>query len=120
MIKPFTSYEDSMGNWLLVESREDGYAYRHHYTEKLTCIISDAKELDNKIWRHISLAHRNRLPTYDEIFHAKIVFAGEDTFGIMPFVPIKKHINIHKNCLHIWIPHDHNPLPDFSRGSGSI
>jgi hypothetical protein len=47
-------------------------------------------------------------------------FIGDDAKAIMVFPEKKHHVNIHPFCLHLWVCMDDNPLPEFSRGLGTI
>jgi len=50
---------------------------------------------------HISVSHRERHPTWEELLALKEYFFGdEDTMMVMP----KKecYVNVHTHCFHIW------------------
>jgi len=55
---------------------------------------------DNMV--HLSIAHPERLPTYEELKGARYAFLDPDkTFGQL-FVPKKFWVNKHPYCLHLW------------------
>ncbi len=114
------SMEIYVDGWRLMERRLDGMAFRNLDEPLLTLIISENEELDGEYWRHISIAHQQRMPTYEELTNAKRQFAGADERGYLIFPPEKDHVNIHEFALHIFCPIEHNPLPDFTHGTGSI
>ena len=106
--------------WELIEKRGDGLAFRNSLDPYLTLIISDGEELDGEYWRHISIAHQERMPKYEELVIAKREFAGSDERGYLIFPPEKDHVNIHEFALHLFCPIEHDPLPDLTHGTGSI
>lgn len=97
----------------------DGLQYASK-SKGLMVIISAATEQDGKVWVHLSLSRRRRMPTYEDMMLCKLVFLGEETVAYQVFVPQSEHINIMPYCLHLWMPVGFRPLPDFSRGMGSI
>jgi hypothetical protein len=69
---------------------------------------------DDRVWLHLSISHRRRMPTYDELTYLKRHWAGEDRKCIMVFAPKDEHVNIHPRCLHLYCCLEGDPLPDFS------
>ena len=53
-------------------------------------------------------------------FEAKELFVGRDEFAYQVIPPRDQHVNIHPNVLHLWSCLDGSPLPDFTRGTGSL
>lgn len=88
--------------------------------ERLSLILSVGEEDDGRRWLHFSLAGRDRLPTWDEFVRAKELFLGEETKAILVLPPRSQWVNIHPYALHLWVSLDGDPLPDFTRGTGSI
>jgi len=103
--------------WKCVEIREDGAAYRRK--GGLSAIISCDVELDGKEWVHLSVSHRNRLPSWNELHDGKEIFLG-DTYAYLIFPPKKFYINIHPYALHVFTCRNGPQLPEFSRGSGLL
>lgn len=99
--------------WRLVDKGYDGRAYRH--TSGLTLIWSVSYERDGKAWRHISLAHPNRLPTWDELRSIKEWICGPDGTAYKVLPPESEYVNENPHCLHLWQPLGHRPLPDFRK-----
>ena len=100
--------------WTRVRQDSHGAAYRSTKTQA-TAICSVDLEADGKRWVHLSVAHPNRLPTYQELSEARDVFLGEEARCIQVFAPKSEHVNIHKYCLHLWHCLDDDGLPDFRR-----
>jgi hypothetical protein len=70
--------------------------------EKLSVIVSDGLG-----WDHVSvsLLHRHRCPTWEEMCYIKAQFFSEDE-TVVQFIPAKKeYVNIHPYCLHLWRKH---------------
>lgn len=61
-------------------------------------------------WDHVSVSHRNRVPTWDEMEHIKRLFFEDDETAMQLHVPPSEHINRNPNVLHLWRPHD-TPIP---------
>lgn len=105
--------------WIMEEKKMDGASF-YNAKKKLFVIASVSKELDGKRWQHVSVSHRGRVPNYDELSEVKKIFIGEENYGFLIWPPGNLHVNIHPNCLHLWSCLDEHPLPEFSRGLGTI
>lgn len=55
-------------------------------------------------WEHVSVSRKNRIPNWIEMQFIKNMFFSEDQTAIQYHVPDKDHINVHNNCLHLWVP----------------
>lgn len=101
-------------NWTQVyDDKYDLVAY--FKLAPLTVIGSWArKKEDGQIWWHVSVSHRHRVPTYNELAEVKRRFIGPDRKAVMVFAEEKNHVNIHLNCLHLWCCLTADPLPEFS------
>lgn len=111
--------------WTLTEERTDGTAWKKRIKGKDYCVISSrGLELDGKRWLHISMSIWNKsayvIPSYDDLIMVKKMFIGPNAKAIQVFPEESKHVNIHPYVLHLWCCLDGDPLPDFTRGSGSI
>jgi hypothetical protein len=63
-------------------------------------------------WDHVSVSRKNRAPNWFEMEQVKKAFFAEDEVAWQYHVPVKDHINIHPNVLHIWRKHDFAmPMP---------
>jgi hypothetical protein len=51
---------------------------------------------------HLSIAHPNRYPTWDEIKEARDYLLPIGKWFIMLLPPPRHYINDHKNCFHLW------------------
>jgi len=50
---------------------------------------------------HISISHKHRYPSWDEIVLLKNHFFGD--MDVMMILPKKEdYVNVHKNCFHLW------------------
>lgn len=81
--------------------------------------LSASTERDGNRWLHLSVSHAERLPSYDELAEARRAFIG-GRLAYQIFAPESEHVNIHPNCLHMWAPVDHRPLPDFRNSMGDL
>jgi hypothetical protein len=74
---------------------------------KLLCIASSGDG-----WDHVSVSLSNRIPNWPEMEHVKRAFFRDDETAMQLHVPAKDHINVDRNCLHIWRPQRQEiPLP---------
>jgi len=85
----------------------------------MTVITSIKRELDNKLWLHVSLARPNKLPSWNDVLEVKNLFIGDKT--ALQVLPKKdKYIDCHKYCFHLWHCIDGDVTPDFTRGNNII
>lgn len=67
--------------------------------EKYFVIASDGKG-----WEHISISHKNKIPSWKVMCIVKEMFF-EDNEVVMQLHPKKsEYVNNHPNCLHLWKP----------------
>lgn len=80
-------------------------------------VLFDADPLmePGKVWLHLSVSLKKRMPTYEELKLVKKIFIGPDRQAIQLFPREVKHINIHEYCLHLWCCVEGDGLPDFGR-----
>ena len=55
-------------------------------------------------WDHVSVSHRNRCPSWNEMCIVKDIFFRKDECCIQFHPSEDDYVNIHSNCLHIWKP----------------
>ena len=59
--------------------------------------------LDNDgLWRHVSVSHHARYPTWDEILDVRYSFFDDDVEVIQILPRKSEYVNIHPNCFHLW------------------
>ena len=104
--------------WRVIERGLDGEAYIG--PGGLRVIISTGIEQDNRRWLHVSLSYNKRLPGYRDIRLVKALFVGADAKAIEVHPAAAEHVNIHPYVRHLFHCLDGDPLPDFTRGTGSI
>lgn len=51
---------------------------------------------------HLSISHKNRLPTYEELKDARYRFCPDVKYMAQIFPPKEEFVNIHPYCLHLW------------------
>jgi len=96
----------------------DGWALVRQ-SDGASVIITNAPH-DGVEWIHASIAHRDHMPTYEElVLLHKAVWQGRG-YAFQVFAPPASHVNIHPYALHLWGRLDGtNPLPDFGQ-NGTI
>lgn len=106
-------------DWMVIQAFGDGSAYQNR--NGLRVLVTTAPFPDGREWMHISLSRADRLPSHDDLKHAKETFAGNNRYAYQVFPPVKEYVNIHPFCLHLWVPlTGEPPLPDFTRGGNTI
>lgn len=104
--------------WTVLEPWGDGNAYRHRCG--LAVLVSTAEYPDGRDWMHISVSRRDRIPNWGDLTFIKNTFAP-DRYAYQVLPPPDKHVNLHEYVLHLWVPlTGEPPLPDFTRGLGTI
>ena len=106
-------------DWRLVQRGEDGEAYQHR-SRPFTLIWSVAVQEDGQIWQHMSMAHRDRPPTWVELVESKEWLMGTDTYAYQVAPPRRFYVNQNPNVLHLFRCVSSRPddsgkiLPEFS------
>lgn len=101
--------------WWPMEGRLGWYESHHG----LRVCSSTAREKDGRVWLHVSVSRRDRVPSYDDLVRVKELFVGKERKAIQVFAPASEHVNVAENCLHLWCCIDGDGLPDF-RKDGEI
>lgn len=53
------------------------------------------------LW-HLSVAHRRRYPTWDEIADARYELVPEDVTMALILPPPDEYVNLNEHCFHLW------------------
>lgn len=93
--------------WLRRGEFQGAMVLERHNSIRVLCQVENHH--DGK-WKHVSISHRDRLPTWDELLMVKDAFFG-DTFVIQILPPKKNYVNVHPNCLHLWQYQDGKEWP---------
>ena len=59
---------------------------------------------DGSYWKHASVSHHARYPTWDEILDVRYSFFDENDEVVQILPPKGEYVNLHKNCFHLWSP----------------
>jgi len=51
---------------------------------------------------HVSIAHSQRYPTWDEILAVRSWAFPEETEVVMVLARRSEYVNVHNNCFHLW------------------
>lgn len=55
-------------------------------------------------WDHVSVSLRHRTPNWYELEYVARLFFKDDEVCMQLHLPLKDHVSIHPNCLHLWRP----------------
>jgi len=80
----------------------------------LDVIVTCSIKGDKKRWLHVSLAHRDRLTSWDEIVDAKRALLGAEAEAYQVIPKESRYVNIHPYTHHFFHCLDGDVLPDFS------
>lgn len=86
--------------WRLMDGggpNDDGFAAKSN-SDSMRLIASWGEG-----WEHVSVSHRSRTPTWEEMEQVARHFWPDDA-AMQLHVPASDHINCHPFCLHWWKP----------------
>lgn len=112
--KPFISNVSSLV-WEERKMDESSFGYQH-LLYGMTVLVSGSVEADGKRWLHVSCAHRNRIPSWDDLKEVKETFIGKDKVALQVLPSEDKYVNVNPYCLHLWHCVDGDVVPDFTSG----
>jgi hypothetical protein len=96
------------------------YANGAWYTVRLDNVrlraILATESVDGQLWAHLSVSAQvpARIPTWGELRWHKEYFLG-DRKAIQVLPPRAEFVNHHPHVLHLFVPLETDPLPDFRR-----
>lgn len=70
----------------------------------LKLLFSPLEEHLDGHWKHASISHHARYPTWDEILDVRYAFFDENDDVVQILPPKREYINVSKNCFHLWSP----------------
>jgi hypothetical protein len=100
--------------WHVEAFGPDGRRFWHHASA--TSVIATRADHDGQEWLHASIAHPDRMPTWDELKALKVALVGAARFAYLVFPPAWQYVNQHPYALHLWARWDETDgaaLPDF-------
>jgi len=69
----------------------------------LTIVISDYDDFgDGDKWKHVSISHPSREPTYAELLNVRRRMFPRKAEVVQVFPPNDEHVSLHPHCLHLW------------------
>jgi hypothetical protein len=78
-------------------------------------VMAGLERHGDRRWIHISASRRERLPSWDDLKLVKRVLAGPERQAIQVIPRESEYVNIHPNCLHLFVCIDEDPVPCFSK-----
>ncbi|HLL79839.1 MAG TPA: hypothetical protein VKT25_10080 [Ktedonobacteraceae bacterium] len=69
---------------------------------------------DPRRWHHVSVSFPDRLPDWSDLEMVKRVWMGHEVTALQVIPPVRKYVNLHAYCLHLWRCLDGDVTPDFS------
>jgi hypothetical protein len=106
--------------WRQVTRGADGLGAWQHGARGLGLIHSIAQEHDGEIWEHVSVSRRDgAMPSWAQVRDVFREVCGDHALGIIVVPPKSEHVDI-AEVAHVWRCLTRRPLPDFTRGHGSI
>ena len=106
--------------WKCVTPGMDGLGAWQHGARGLGLIHSIAVEQDGQPWEHISLSRKDdAMPSWEQVRDVFHEICGPEALGIIVVPPKSEHVNI-AEVAHVWRCLTRRPIPDFTRGTGSI
>lgn len=106
--------ERQQAGWYQRDSRTiDGVTLMHwdHRDQQRRVFISLEDRGSAGKWKHVSVSHRDRYPTWDEIIEVKELFLGKECSAMQLIPPRSKWLNLMENCFHLWHRLDGDTYP---------
>ena len=82
-------------------------AYVHR--ERGLLLMHSVDRVDGAWWDHLSVSHKDRLPSWEDLKLVKDLFIGADREAIQVLPRKVDYVNLAKNCLHVWAKTQGNP-----------
>lgn len=100
-MRPLEEIRENPRLVILKEGLDGGVGFIHHPSIKrpMTVVFSYGGG-----WDHVSVSHKNRTPTWEEMCIAKDIFFSEEECVIQYHPPRSQYVNNHKYVLHMWRP----------------
>lgn len=87
----------------------------------LRVIVTADFERDDRLWLHVSLSKKHKLPSWDDVREVKDLFIGKDRLAIQVLPPESEYVNCHPHTLHLWsCLEGPRIVPDFRQDNGLI
>ena len=87
-------------------------AYIKTTVERLLVIVGEECH-QGRWWRHVSASTPFAVPDFQQLIEVKDLFVGKELKAIHVFPKESEKVNIARTCVHLWVPLEHDPLPDF-------
>lgn len=71
---------------------------RNVHDGELSAIVAEEPQIG---W-HLSISHRRRYPSWDEIAHARYELLPGDLGFVMHLPPMAEYVAVHDNCFHLY------------------
>lgn len=98
--------------WRVISRAADGVAWRVPGGLR---VIASRERHDDKVWVHLSMSHKSRMPTWPELVMMRDAVLGPDVEAYQICPPRSNYVNLHKDVLHLWACEDqpNGVLPRF-------
>lgn len=105
---------DFSRDWILLAEQPCGAIFRTRTAPELSLkVIATLAEIDGKRWLHVSYSRQSSIPTWKDTAWVKQEVIGENRKAFIVLPKATNYVNLNEYCLHMWVPIDHDPLPDF-------
>lgn len=98
-------------DWYPMEDCASGMGKAYKSADGLLVLASVRQELDGRLWAHVSVSRRERLPSWDDLKLVKDLFVGRDRPAYQVLPRARDYVNVHPYVLHLWTPADDGPDP---------
>lgn len=85
--------------WRILDVGVDGAAYR--LPGGMVAIYSVSRH-EGRIWAHLSLSHKSRMPSWPELVSVRDALLGPDTEAYQVAPPRSRYVNLHPRVLHLF------------------
>jgi hypothetical protein len=80
-------------------------------TDGSMSVLMTAEDHGATKWLHVSVARRDRYPTWDELHFIKNLFIGREEDAVQILPREQDYVNMHPNCFHLYRRLDGDTVP---------
>lgn len=93
---PITKEQSLDPNWIMDHINNHGLV-----AGPFTLIFSVEQHEESIHW-HLSISHKERYPSWDEIMAFRSFMFDDDMEVIMVMPKVEEYVNLHQRCFHLW------------------
>jgi hypothetical protein len=91
-------------NWRVIETPYplELIGARTYVAGRLVCMVGREPRNGGPLVWHLSISHKYRIPTWDEMKDARYKFLPDDVNMAIMMPPRRMYVNVHATTMHLW------------------